>query len=110
MEGRERYVRYQQDRKILAAIGACLDPRVTRISVRLPRPIAESAVAAWNRDELDETTAETREEHDLRTDAAGSRSATCRVGPQFAEHSSESRPSMIRLDDKSQRSSQRTGT
>jgi hypothetical protein len=51
VEDRDRYVRYQQDRTVLAAI-ARLDPQVDRISVRWRRLMAESAVAAWSRDEL----------------------------------------------------------
>ncbi|MEV4131431.1 hypothetical protein AB0J72_04620 [Dactylosporangium sp. NPDC049742] len=71
MEDREQYLRYQQDRTVLAAIGACLDRQVGRISVRLPRSLAESAVAAWNREELGGIGEESREEFELRDDAAG---------------------------------------
>jgi hypothetical protein len=67
---REQYVRYRNDRTALAAIGADLDQQVGRIRVRLPRSLAESAVAAWNRDELHEVGEESREEHELRDDAA----------------------------------------
>ncbi|GAB3189085.1 hypothetical protein GCM10027259_59210 [Micromonospora palomenae] len=67
---REQYVRYQQDRTVLAAIGAHLDPQISRISVRLPRSVAEPAVAAWDREEPDGTGEESREEYDLRDDAA----------------------------------------
>ncbi|MDG6104142.1 hypothetical protein Daura_12115 [Dactylosporangium aurantiacum] len=38
--------------------------------MRLPRSLAEAAVAAWNRDELDEVSDEIREEYELREDAA----------------------------------------
>ncbi|GIH14250.1 hypothetical protein Raf01_24220 [Rugosimonospora africana] len=55
---------------MLAAIGACLDRQVSRISVRLPRSLAESAVAAWNREELGGIGEESREEFELRDDAA----------------------------------------
>ncbi|WP_030924240.1 hypothetical protein [Streptosporangium amethystogenes] len=70
MEDREQYVRYQQDQAVLAAIGAYLDPQISRIQVRLPRSVAESAVAAWGRDELGEIGEESREEYELRDDAA----------------------------------------
>ncbi len=55
---------------MLASIGAHLDPQVSRISVRLPRSVAESAVAAWDREELDGIGEESREEYELRDDAA----------------------------------------
>ncbi|AWZ10046.1 hypothetical protein DRB96_12715 [Streptomyces sp. ICC1] len=70
MEDREEHVRYQQDRTVLAAIGAHLDPQIGRISVRLPRSVGESAVAAWDRDELGGVADESREEYALRDDAA----------------------------------------
>ncbi|WP_346535460.1 hypothetical protein [Micromonospora sp. DPT] len=70
MEDREQYVRYQRDRTVLASIGTYLDPRVSRISVRLPRSVAEPAVAAWDREELDGVGEESREEYELRDDAA----------------------------------------
>ncbi|WP_201297883.1 hypothetical protein [Nocardia sp. CY41] len=54
---------------MLATIGTHLDPQITRISVRLPRSAAESAVAAWDRDETGEIENETREEDELRDDA-----------------------------------------
>ncbi len=55
---------------MLAMIGAHLDPQISRISVRLPRSVAELAVAAWNREELDGIGEESREEYELRADAA----------------------------------------
>lgn len=55
---------------MLAAIGAKLDPQVARIRVRLPRFAAESAVAAWDREELGGIGEESREEYELRADAA----------------------------------------
>jgi hypothetical protein len=67
---REQYVRYQQDRTVLAAIGAHLDPQIGRVSVRLPRSVAESAVAAWDREEPGGIGEESREEYELRDDAA----------------------------------------
>jgi hypothetical protein len=70
VEDREQYLRYRQDRTVLATIGARLDPQVSRISVRLPQSVAELAVAAWNREDPGEIGEETREEHELRADAA----------------------------------------
>ena len=55
---------------MLAAIGARLDPQVSRVSVRLPRSEAELAVAVWNREELGGTGGESREEYELRDDSA----------------------------------------
>ena len=69
MVDREQYGRYQQDRIVLAAIGAQLDPQISRISVRLPRSVAEPAVAAWDREEPGGIGEERREEYDLRDDA-----------------------------------------
>jgi hypothetical protein len=70
VEDRDQYVRYQQDRTVLAAIGARLDLQVGQISVRLPWSMAESAVAVWNRDELGEIGDESCDEFELRVDAA----------------------------------------
>lgn len=55
---------------MLAAIGAHLVPQIGRVSVRLPRSVAESAVAAWDREELDEIGDESHDEYALRDDAA----------------------------------------
>lgn len=63
-------MRYQQDRIVLAAVGAHLDPQIGKIKVRLPRSVAESAVAAWDRDELGTVGEESRAEYELREDAA----------------------------------------
>lgn len=70
MGDHEQYLRYQEDRTVLAAIGTDLDRQVGRISVRLPRSLAESAVAAWNREEPNDVGEESREVHELRDDAA----------------------------------------
>ncbi|MEU7904319.1 hypothetical protein [Actinoplanes sp. NPDC049118] len=70
MDDREQYLRYRHDRIALAAIGARLESQVSRVSVRLPRSLAESAVAAWNREELGGIGEESREEYELRDDAA----------------------------------------
>jgi hypothetical protein len=63
-------VRYQRDRVALATTGAHLGPQVSRISVRLPRSVAVLAVAAWDREELGGVGEESREEYELREDAA----------------------------------------
>lgn len=47
----EQYDRYRADARALTAIGACLAPQLGRVTVRLPRELAEAAVAAWQRDE-----------------------------------------------------------
>ncbi|MFI9409661.1 hypothetical protein [Nocardia gamkensis] len=70
MNGRQQYVRYQQDRDVLATIGNHLGPQTTRMSVRLPRSAAESAVSAWDREESGEIEDESREECELRDAAA----------------------------------------
>jgi hypothetical protein len=50
----------QTGRKVLVAIGGAVDAQVGRVAVRLPRAVAEAAVAAWERDEPGEKTRETR--------------------------------------------------
>ncbi|MFJ3517160.1 MULTISPECIES: hypothetical protein [unclassified Streptomyces] len=70
MGDREEYERYRRDRAVLAAVGAHLEPRISRIEVRLPRPVAEAAVAAWEREELGGACEESREEYELREAAA----------------------------------------
>jgi hypothetical protein len=66
----EQYVRYQEDSKVLAAIGEHVDAQVGRITVRLPRAVAEAAVGAWERDEGGGLGKETREQYALRDQAA----------------------------------------
>jgi hypothetical protein len=70
VDDREQYLRYRLDRSVLAVIGARLESQVSRISVRLPRSLAESAVAAWDREEPGGVGEESREEYELRDDAA----------------------------------------
>ncbi|PWK33211.1 hypothetical protein BC793_1281 [Actinoplanes xinjiangensis] len=62
--------RYRDDRTVLAAIGTRLESQVNRISVRLPRSLAESAIAAWDREESGGFGEESREEYEMRDDAA----------------------------------------
>ncbi|MGV9266115.1 hypothetical protein ACWDRR_15805 [Kitasatospora sp. NPDC003701] len=69
MVDEEQYVRYREDSKVLAAIGEHVDAQVGRVTVRLPRAVAEAAVAAWERDELGEIGEETHEQYELRDQA-----------------------------------------
>jgi hypothetical protein len=55
---------------VLTAIGTRLESQVSRVRVRLPRSLAESAVAAWGREKTDGVGEESREEYELRDDAA----------------------------------------
>ncbi|CAL9284541.1 hypothetical protein ABZ568_11445 [Streptomyces olindensis] len=68
--GDEQYVRYRDDMKVLAAIGACVDRQAGRVVVRVPREPAEAAVAAWERTEEGAPGAETPEQYALRDGAA----------------------------------------
>ncbi|WP_329493939.1 hypothetical protein [Kitasatospora herbaricolor] len=70
MNDQEQYVRYQEDSKVLAAIGARVEAQVGRATVRLPKALAEAAVAAWDRDELGGPGEETHEQYALRDCAA----------------------------------------
>lgn len=53
-----------------AATGAHLDSQISAIKVRLPRSVADSAVAAWDREELGGAGEENREKYELRDNAA----------------------------------------
>ncbi|MET9866800.1 hypothetical protein ABZZ16_11505 [Streptomyces sp. NPDC006386] len=66
----EQYVRYRDDTKVLAAIGACVGRQTGWVAVRVPRELAEAAVAAWERTEDGAPGAETPEEYALRDGAA----------------------------------------
>ncbi|OXM67547.1 MULTISPECIES: hypothetical protein [Amycolatopsis] len=63
-----QYSRYREDAEVLAAIGTAIGEH--RITVRLPRALAEAAVAAWQRDETEPVGAETPEQWALRDLAA----------------------------------------
>jgi len=72
---RHDYEKYAQDAAILGEIGKVLFPQDTKLSVRLPRDLADLALAAWRRDELAAQGAaraaeETPEQEILRTRAA----------------------------------------
>lgn len=63
--------RWRDDEQVLAAIGAELFDQDTTCRVRVPRRLAERAVAAWQRvDEVDESTAESQEHEVVRERAA----------------------------------------
>ncbi|MEU9127763.1 hypothetical protein AB0D08_06550 [Kitasatospora sp. NPDC048540] len=70
MVDQEQYVRYREDSKVLAAIGAHVDAQVGRVTVRLPRAVAEAAVGAWDREEVGGLGEETHEQYALRDQAA----------------------------------------
>jgi hypothetical protein len=72
---RHDYEKYAQDAAILGEIGQVLFPQDTKLSVRLPRDLADQALAAWRRDERNPQGAaraaeETPEQQLLRTRAA----------------------------------------
>jgi hypothetical protein len=58
------YKRYVTDAAVLAQIGKALLVQPTRVEVRLPRTLADLAVAAWTRDE-DETSPDVDETADM---------------------------------------------
>jgi hypothetical protein len=65
-----QYARYREDSKLLAAIGTLIEAQTAPVVVRLPRALAEAAVAAWDRDESDEVGEETHEQYAVRDHAA----------------------------------------
>ena len=65
-----QYARYRGDAEVLALIGAHVAPQVRPITVRIPRTVADAAVAAWNRDELEDLDDETPAQAELRDQAA----------------------------------------
>ncbi|MFF5470308.1 hypothetical protein [Streptomyces achromogenes] len=77
MDAEEEYARYREDAKVLAAVGACVRDQAARIDVRLPKAVADAAVAAWRREEsggLEDVREggreESREQYVLRDQAA----------------------------------------
>ncbi|MGP3975699.1 hypothetical protein ACTWQF_17155 [Streptomyces sp. 8N114] len=73
MSAQEQYVRYREDAKSLAAIGTCVEAQAGRVTVRLPKVLAEAAVAAWHRDEPEAPHGlgdETHGQHAIRENAA----------------------------------------
>ncbi|GAA3107796.1 hypothetical protein [Streptosporangium carneum] len=70
MDESQEYTRYRQDAAVLAEIGRFLGPQVTRLTVRLSRDLAGTAIAAWERDEEGEVGRETPEQARVRDRAA----------------------------------------
>jgi hypothetical protein len=54
MSGEELRERWDNDALALAQIGASLFPQPTRVTVKIPAALAEAAVTAWNREDIDE--------------------------------------------------------
>jgi hypothetical protein len=54
MSGDELRDRWNNDAGALAQIGAALFPQPTRVTVKVPAELAEAAVTAWNREDIDE--------------------------------------------------------
>ncbi|MFC9753093.1 hypothetical protein [Streptomyces sp. NPDC056921] len=69
MVDEEQYARYREDSKSLALIGKHVDAQVGRVTVRLPRAVAEAAVDAWERDESGDVGEETHGQYELRDQA-----------------------------------------
>ncbi|MEU1286748.1 hypothetical protein [Kitasatospora sp. NPDC005856] len=70
MTEEERYELYREESKALAAIGEYVHAQVGRVTVRLPRVVAQAAVDAWERDDPEgELGEETREQYELRDQA-----------------------------------------
>jgi len=69
---RHDYEKYAQDAAVLGEIGKVLFPQDTKLSVRLPKDLADQALAAWRRDEPggERPAEETPEQELLRTRAA----------------------------------------
>ncbi|MFF3595366.1 hypothetical protein [Kitasatospora indigofera] len=70
MVDQEQYARYRDDSKVLAAIGEHVAAQAARVTMRLPRAVAEAAVDAWERDELGGRGPDSHEEYLLRDRAA----------------------------------------
>lgn len=49
-----RYEQWARDGDVLAQIGRAISAQPTRVSVRLPRALADVALSAWRRDTEDE--------------------------------------------------------
>ncbi|KJY32254.1 hypothetical protein [Streptomyces sp. NRRL S-495] len=67
MVDEKRYALYREESKVLAAIGAHVHAQVGRVTVRLPRAVAQAAVDAWERDDPDDgLRGETIEQYEVR--------------------------------------------
>ncbi|MEU6183494.1 hypothetical protein [Streptomyces coeruleorubidus] len=66
----EQGARFRDDTKVLAAIGTRVAAQTDRLTVRVPKALAEAAVAAWEHEENDAPGEETPERYALRDGAA----------------------------------------
>ncbi|MFJ8435854.1 hypothetical protein ACIQ9P_31585 [Kitasatospora sp. NPDC094019] len=67
MVDEKRYALYREEAKALAAIGEHVHAQVGRVTVRLPRAVAQAAVDAWERDDSDDgLRGETIEQYEVR--------------------------------------------
>ncbi|MEV0192615.1 hypothetical protein AB0I39_29315 [Kitasatospora purpeofusca] len=83
MVNEERYAVYRQESKVLAAIGEHVHAQVDRVTVRLPRAVAQAAVDAWERDDPDDgLRGETIEQYELR----GRAGDVALIGLVISEH------------------------
>ncbi|MFJ4667924.1 hypothetical protein [Kitasatospora purpeofusca] len=83
MVNEERYALYREESKVLAAIGAHVHAQVGRVTVRLPRAVAQAAVDAWERDDPDDgLRGETIEQYEVR----GRAGDVALIGLVISEH------------------------
>ncbi|WP_328957900.1 hypothetical protein [Kitasatospora purpeofusca] len=83
MVNEERYALYREEAKVLAAIGEHVHAQVDRVTVRLPRAVAQAAVDAWERDDPDDgLRGETIEQYELR----GRAGDVALIGLVISEH------------------------
>jgi hypothetical protein len=62
---------WRKDEQVLAEIGSAVAPQVKRVEIRVPRPLADAAAAAWRRnDQASSGESETEEAHRSRRCAA----------------------------------------
>ncbi|MFF7591437.1 hypothetical protein ACFZCK_28565 [Kitasatospora purpeofusca] len=83
MVNEERYALYREESKVLAAIGEHVHAQVDRVTVRLPRAVAQAAVDAWERDDPDDgLRGETIEQYEVR----GRAGDVALIGLVISEH------------------------
>ncbi|SDT81083.1 hypothetical protein SAMN05216371_6535 [Streptomyces sp. TLI_053] len=83
MVNEERYAVYREEAKVLAAIGEHVHAQVGRVTVRLPRAVAQAAVDAWERDDPDDgLRGETIEQYEAR----GRAGDVALIGLVISEH------------------------
>ncbi|MFP5322365.1 MAG: hypothetical protein ACLGIC_11030 [Acidimicrobiia bacterium] len=73
MAADDELTRWRRDEAVLAQIGAVLFDQETVIEVRLPRPLADAAVAAWQRED-------DRDDFDLAAESCEDRIVRHRAG------------------------------